>query len=269
MSAEGAVRDGNDAGFELIETLRWEPASGFVRLERHLARLDASARRWASPARSRQVGEGAARGQRRSGAAAAGAADACAGRRRRGLRRSPSQPLSPDAVWTLRHRRRPGSTPAIRCCATRRRGAQIYDAARAEFSRDEADEVILLNERGEVCEGTITNVFVDTGDGGPLLTPRCWPAACCRACFAGELIDAGKAQGSVLTVDDLRRRRMSDLSSAIRCARLHRSARKLASSAMPARADRARVAKPPIAVSRRRIAGHRTESKALRYPHPL
>ena len=25
MSAEGAVRDGNAAGFELIETLRWEP----------------------------------------------------------------------------------------------------------------------------------------------------------------------------------------------------------------------------------------------------
>ena len=38
-------------------------------------------------------------------------------------------------------------------------------AARAEFPREQADEVILLNERGEVCEGTITNVFVDMGDG--------------------------------------------------------------------------------------------------------
>ena len=27
----------------LIETLRWEPAGGFVRLERHLARLQRSA----------------------------------------------------------------------------------------------------------------------------------------------------------------------------------------------------------------------------------
>ncbi len=43
MPAEGAVRDGNQAGFELIETLRWEPETGFVRLERHLARLQASA----------------------------------------------------------------------------------------------------------------------------------------------------------------------------------------------------------------------------------
>ena len=43
MPAEGAVRDGNQAGFELIETLRREPLAGFVRLEQHLARLQASA----------------------------------------------------------------------------------------------------------------------------------------------------------------------------------------------------------------------------------
>ena len=35
---------GTAAGFELIETLRWEPDSGFVRLDRHLARLASSAR---------------------------------------------------------------------------------------------------------------------------------------------------------------------------------------------------------------------------------
>ena len=45
-----------------------------------------------------------------------------------------------------------------------------YEAARAEFSKDEADEVILLNERGEVCEGTITNIFAEAADG-ILLTP--------------------------------------------------------------------------------------------------
>ena len=39
MPAEGALRDGTPAGFELIETLRWEPDAGFLRLERHLARL--------------------------------------------------------------------------------------------------------------------------------------------------------------------------------------------------------------------------------------
>ena len=43
MPAEGALRDGTAAGFELIETLRWEPGDGFVRLDRHLQRLYASA----------------------------------------------------------------------------------------------------------------------------------------------------------------------------------------------------------------------------------
>ena len=49
MPAEGALRDGSGADFELIETMRWEPASGFLRFERHLARLYASASRFGFP----------------------------------------------------------------------------------------------------------------------------------------------------------------------------------------------------------------------------
>ena len=43
MPSESALRDGSDADFELIETMRWEPALGFVRVERHLERLYRSA----------------------------------------------------------------------------------------------------------------------------------------------------------------------------------------------------------------------------------
>src|SRR6185369_9565299 len=43
MSAQGALRHGNGADFDLIETMRWEPQAGFLRLERHLARLYHSA----------------------------------------------------------------------------------------------------------------------------------------------------------------------------------------------------------------------------------
>lgn len=39
-----------------------------------------------------------------------------------------------------------------------------YDAARATLPTD-LDEVILLNERGEVCDGSITTVFFDRGQG--------------------------------------------------------------------------------------------------------
>src|SRR3546814_9833273 len=42
--------------------------------------------------------------------------------------------------------------------------------SRAEFSSEDADEVLLLNERGEVCEGTITNLFVEA-ETGQFLTP--------------------------------------------------------------------------------------------------
>ncbi|OYU39889.1 MAG: aminotransferase class IV [Pseudorhodobacter sp. PARRP1] len=39
-----------------------------------------------------------------------------------------------------------------------------YDAARADLAAG-LDEVILCNERGEVCDGSITTVFFDRGQG--------------------------------------------------------------------------------------------------------
>lgn len=58
----------------------------------------------------------------------------------------------PDDLW-LRHK-------------TSRRAR--YEAARAALPPG-VDEWLFLNTRGEVCEGTITNVFLDRGDG--LVTP--------------------------------------------------------------------------------------------------
>lgn len=51
--------------------------------------------------------------------------------------------------------------PWLRIKSTRR-GA--YDRARASLPEG-LDEVILLNERGEVCDGSITTVFFDRGQG--------------------------------------------------------------------------------------------------------
>ena len=59
--------------------------------------------------------------------------------------------------------------PWLRVKSTRR---AVYDSARANLP-DGLDELIFLNERGEVCDGTITTVFFDRGDG--LRTP---PLAC-------------------------------------------------------------------------------------------
>ncbi|MCC5992121.1 MAG: aminotransferase class IV [Rhodobacteraceae bacterium] len=53
------------------------------------------------------------------------------------------------------------SDPWLRIKSTRR---AAYDAARAALPAH-LDEVIFLNERDEVCDGTITTVFFDAGDG--------------------------------------------------------------------------------------------------------
>lgn len=199
MPAEGALRDRNGPGFELIETLRWDPAAGFVRLERHLARLYASAGALGFTADPQRIGE---------------ALHDCEGERvplrvRLSLARNgevtgitqPFEPLPEDTVWTLRiaGTRLDSSDPLLRHKTTRR---TLYEAARAEFPRGQADEMLLLNERGEVCEGTITNVFLDAGDGGLLLTPA---LACglLPGVLRGELLDTGKAREATLTLHDL------------------------------------------------------------------
>ncbi len=198
MPAEGALRNGTAAGFQLIETLRWEPGEGFVRLDRHLARLYASAHALGFAADPGTIGETLreCQGERvplrvRLTLAEDGKANATT---------APFEPLAQDAAWTLRiaNTRLDSADPLIRHKTTRR---QVYEAARAEFSREEADEVLLLNERGEVCEGTISNVFADLG-GSALATPAL-TSGLLLGVLRGELIERGKAKEAVLTEGDL------------------------------------------------------------------
>ncbi|MFE0019008.1 aminotransferase class IV family protein [Mesorhizobium sp. NPDC059054] len=200
MSAESPLRDGIAPGFTLIETLRWEPETGFMRLEQHLARLAASAttlglRHDPVAARAALEGtvEGAAGPQRvRLTLAADGAVE---------VTTQPFQPLPDGIAWILcLARTRLSSQDALLRHKTSRRDA--YQAARAEYTTADADEVLLANERGEICEGTITNLFVDTGNGGPLLTPALM-CGLLPGILRGEFLDQGRAREAVLTLDDL------------------------------------------------------------------
>ncbi|HWT60267.1 MAG TPA: aminotransferase class IV family protein [Rhizobium sp.] len=185
-------------GFSLIETLRWQPGDGFIRLRLHLARLSRSARRLGFP----QPIEAADKLE----AAVAGSASPLRLRLtfdvqgRIEVTTAAFVPLAPKTVWTVRiAERRLDSTDRLMRHKTTRRA--VYETGRAEYTSAEADEVILLNERGEVCEGTITSVFLDDGTG-MLRTP---PISC--GLLAGvlrtELICARKARLGRLTLADL------------------------------------------------------------------
>jgi 4-amino-4-deoxychorismate lyase len=198
MPAEGALRDGTAAGFELIETLRWEPGEGFARLDRHLARLGKSARTLGfahDEGAVREVLDGCASGDTPLRVRLTLAQDG-----RIGVTNAPFEPLPADAVWTLRiaDTRLDSADPLLRHKTTRR---AIYEAARAEYAHGDADEVLLLNERGEVCEGTITNVFIDIGE--PVLSTPPLSSGLLPGVLRGEMIDRRKAKEAVLTVNHL------------------------------------------------------------------
>ncbi|MCK9552058.1 aminotransferase class IV family protein [Aquamicrobium sp.] len=199
MPAEGPLRDRNGSGFELIETLRWEPEAGFLRLDRHLARLAASARELGFSCdadKAVQALENASAGattalRMRLLLSHDGTVTATA---------QPFQPLPEGTVWRLRlARTRLSSTdPLLRHKTTRR---MLYESARAEYPLSDVDEVLLMNEHDEVCEGTITSLFVDFGDG-VLVTPRL-RCGLLAGVLRGELIDQGRAVEGVIPASSL------------------------------------------------------------------
>lgn len=199
MSSESAVRDGNTPGYALIETFRFEPDSGFVRLEHHLERLEASARDLGFGFSRNRVDEALARLSGRDAPQRVRLELAFDGTIE--VTSQPFAPLPPGAVWTIRiaKARLNAADPLLRHKTTRR---QIYEAARAEFSRDEADEVLLLNEKGCLCEGTITNIFVDPGDG--LLRTPALANGLLPGVLRAQLIGEGRAVEADLSPEDLR-----------------------------------------------------------------
>lgn len=113
----------------------------------------------------------------------------------------PYEPLPAGKVWRLRlARTRLDSSDMLLRHKTSRR--QVYTHARAEYLITQADEVLLANERGELCEGTITNLFADFGNG-VLATPRL-DCGLLPGVLRGELLDEGRAAEAIYSYDDLK-----------------------------------------------------------------
>ncbi|MFJ6324938.1 MULTISPECIES: aminotransferase class IV family protein [unclassified Rhizobium] len=187
--------------FCLIETLRYEPETGFVRLRLHLARLQRSARRLGFPAPKNALAkleEAVANASTplrvRLTLDPNGQAD---------VTTAPFSALPPETIWRVRiaATRLDSADKLLRVKTTRR---AVYEEARAEYRPDEADEVLLLNEKSEVCEGTITSVFVEDGPD-TLRTPPI-SSGLLAGVLRTELICQRKARVGRIRLDDLKDR---------------------------------------------------------------
>lgn len=188
--------------FSLIETLRWQPDAGFLRLDQHLRRLSRSAD--ALGFRQPQDAKGKLE-KEVAGEVPLRVRLVMTYRGKMEVTATPFEPIPEETVWRLKiaKTRLQSEDSLFRHKTTRR---EPYEAARAEFSKEEADEVILLNERGEICEGTITNIFAEAADG-MLLTPPL-TSGLLPGVLRAELIRERKARGEVLKLDDLRHRKL-------------------------------------------------------------
>jgi para-aminobenzoate synthetase/4-amino-4-deoxychorismate lyase len=180
---------------ELVETMRFESGSGqgFARLERHLARMARSAARL---------------GMRFDDSSARDALQAAVRDRigllrvrlsldESGSYRVDLQDLTLDSsAWTYR-------IASIRTCSTdemlrhKTTWRDDYDRARRECG---TDEVVFCNERGQITEGSRSNVFVRRG--ARLLTPPV-EAGLLPGCLREELLANGEAVEADLGLKDL------------------------------------------------------------------
>ncbi|HEY9079944.1 aminodeoxychorismate synthase component I [Magnetovibrio sp.] len=196
--------------FDLLETLSWHPSEGFALLDRHMARLAASAAYFGYPFDEAAV---------RAALHRAIPDDAQAPLRAR---------LLVDAAGKIAVETVPlAAMERLRFVVSDRRidrdnrfvyhkttNRAFYDDERArQQALTGCDEVLFLNDAGELTEGSFTNLFVELD--GRLLTPS---ASC--GLLAGtlrqELLDSGRAVEAVLKRDDLKRAERIFLGNSVR-----------------------------------------------------
>jgi para-aminobenzoate synthetase/4-amino-4-deoxychorismate lyase len=183
-------------GFRLLETLLWTPEEGFVLLDRHIARLTASAACF-----------GFAMDVEEARSMLASAVEDLRGPTRVRLQLEADGTLLCEAVDLL-----PLPTPLRVALAdepvdrtslflyhkTTRR--DVYEQARRQHP--DAQAVILWNDRGELTEATESNLVVSL-DGRNVTPPV--ESGLLPGTLRAELLDRGEIVEAVITKDDLRR----------------------------------------------------------------
>ncbi|WP_417712946.1 aminotransferase class IV family protein [Pseudophaeobacter arcticus] len=202
-----ALKD--DATFRLIETFGHYPGQGAIRQNLHLARMAASAQVFL-------IGfDRQAAAQRIAALAAAKTALRCrltlAMDGTLALEYAPMPPR--PAQWrfaiaaanTLR-----SDDVFLRHKTTRR---ALYDRVRQQMPRG-LDELVFLNERGEICEGTITNLFVTLRSGRRVTPPL--SSGLLPGVLRQHLLDTGQVEEQLVTPRDLRQAQAVTLGNSLR-----------------------------------------------------
>lgn len=192
---ESALREDAPSDLRVFETMRWTPDIGFHRLDLHLARLEKGCAKL-----------GIRAGNIKSILKVIKADKPQRVRLSVGFENDVKietwdfTPLPDDVVWrvAVAKERVRSDDPWLAVKTTQR---ELYNRLRAELPEG-IDEVIVLNERGEVCEGTITNVFVDVEGNGELRTPKL-SAGLLPGVLREELLRSGKAQQEIVELDVL------------------------------------------------------------------
>lgn len=196
------------AGTRLIETFGWWPGEGARRLDQHLARLARSAGAFGFPfdldATQKRVasltGQGALRCRLTLGAA--------------GDLETTAVPLppTPERTWrvAIHPQRVRSDDPWLGHKTTNR---ALYDEARAALP-DGVDEYLFVNERDEVCEGTITNIFVTLEDGRRITPPL--SSGLLPGILREERLASGEVEETPVTLDMMRSARAIALGNSLR-----------------------------------------------------
>lgn len=187
--------------FDLLETLLWRPDSGFVLLERHLARMRASAAYFEFPFQEQEIRRKLNAATHRLRAATEGQPEESQLRVRILLssdgeihiEHAPLEPLPSPYRVRLAERPVESEYPFLYHKTTHR---ALYQSLQAAGCAD----VLLWNERGELTESTIANLVVLRG--GEWLTP---PLHCglLPGTARAEWLAQGKLREAVVRVEDL------------------------------------------------------------------
>jgi para-aminobenzoate synthetase/4-amino-4-deoxychorismate lyase len=191
--AKGDFAKLKNPGFDLIETMRFEPATGILRLDKHLERMKSSAAYFGFEFDWHELHN---RLQ----------ASICNLKRLSRIRLMASQhgaqaieiwPLEDVTEWRV------GVVPLPVEAGDFRLRHKISDRAfydDARRGRPDCDEVVFVGTDGLLTEGSITAVFVERD--GKLLTPRL-ETGLLPSILRRELLEFGKALEADLRIDDL------------------------------------------------------------------